>query len=286
MRYLKIILPVLFVLIVGFFAVRGCVHKKAAAPSVTLGAPAAKKKVVLAPRAGEKQPAVVPAQKVSQPKIAIILDDWGNNYSVLKYAVGIGRPVTLSILPNLSQSRRIAEEAFASHLGVMLHMPMQPKSDKERLEPHTILTTTPDQDIQLYLDQAIASVPHADGVNNHMGSAATGDRRVMKVVLNHLKSKGLFFVDSYVIPETVTAEIANDIHIPFAKRDVFIDNQMNLISIKEKLEKAKKIALTRGTAVVIGHDRKMTLQAIKEVAPAFEKEGIRFVLAKEVVRTT
>ena len=283
MRYLRIILPVLLVLIVGFFAVRGCVHKKTTAPSITLGAPAAKKKVVLAPRTAEKPSPVVSAQKVSEAKIAIILDDWGNNYSLLKYAVDIGRPVTLSILPHLSQSRRIAEGAFANHLGVMLHMPMQPKSGKQRLEPHTILTATSDQDIQLYLDQAIASVPHADGVNNHMGSAATGDRRVMTVLLKDLKGRGLFFVDSYVVPETVTAEIAKEIQIPFAKRDVFIDNRMNLLLIKGQLEEAKRIALSRGTAVVIGHDRKMTLQAIKEVAPVFEAAGIQFVLVKDVV---
>ena len=280
-----VIFSVLLVLAVAFLAVRGCVHKKPAAPSVTLGAPAAKKKMVLAPRAGENQPPVVPVQKVSEAKIAIILDDWGNNYSLLKYAIDIGRPVTLSILPHLSQSRRIAEEAFANHLGVMLHMPMQPKSDKQRLEPHTILTTTPDKDIQLYLDQAIASVPHADGVNNHMGSAATSDLRVMRTVLSYLLSKGLFFVDSNTAPSSVAPSVAKDLGIKFTKRDVFIDNQMNLISIKEKLEKAKKIALSRGTAVVIGHDRKMTLQVIREVAPAFEKEGIRFVLAKEVVGT-
>jgi len=268
-----VILLILLVLTVGFLAIRGCVHKKPAAPSITLGAPAAKKKVVLAPRVEEKP----------EPKIAIILDDWGNNYSLLKYAIDIGRPVTLSILPHLSQSRRVAEEAFANHLGVMLHMPMQPKSGKQRLEPHTILTTTPDKDILLYLDQAIAGVPHAEGVNNHMGSAATGDRRVMTVLLKELKGRGLFFVDSYVISETVTAEVAKEIQIPFAKRDVFIDNRMNLLLIKGKLEEAKRIALSQGTAVVIGHDRKMTLQAIREVAPAFEKEGIRFVLVRELV---
>ena len=199
-----VVLLILLVLAVGFLAVRGCVHKKPAALSVTLGAPVAKKKVVLAPRAVEKPSPVLPARKAQEPKIAIILDDWGNNHSLLKYAIDIGRPVTLSILPHLSQSRRIAEEAFANHLGVMLHMPMQPKSNKQRLEPHTILTTTSDKDIRLYLDQAIASVPHAEGVNNHMGSAATGDRRVMTALLKDLKGRGLFFVDSYVIPETVT----------------------------------------------------------------------------------
>ena len=76
----KAVWLVLFVLVVSFLAVRGCIHKKSATPSVTLGAPVAKKKVVFSPRAVEKPSPVLPARKAQEPKIAIILDDWGNNH--------------------------------------------------------------------------------------------------------------------------------------------------------------------------------------------------------------
>ncbi len=278
-----VILLLLLVLAVGFLAVRGCARKKPAAPSVTLGAPVTKKKVVLAPRAGEKPSPVLPAQKAPEAKIAIILDDWGNNYLMLKYALDIGRPVTLSILPHLAQSRRIAEEAFANHLGVMLHMPMQPKNKIKGLEPHTILITTPDKDILAYLDSALESVQHAEGVNNHMGSAATSDLRVMRTVLSHLLSKGLFFVDSNTAPSSVAPSVAKELGIKFTKRDVFIDNDPSPEAIKRSLRRAKAIALKRGRVVVIGHDKKVTLIAIEEIVPEFEAAGIQFVLVKDLV---
>jgi polysaccharide deacetylase 2 family uncharacterized protein YibQ len=229
----------------------------------------------------EKSP---PSLALGGPKMAIILDDWGQNFSLLQYALEIRRPLTLAILPNLPHSHTIAEEAFRNKLGVMLHMPMQPKSGRQDLEPHTILTTMPDGDIVRYLNEALLSVPYAEGVNNHMGSAATSDLRVMRTVIRHLKSKNLFFIDSNVIATTKAPQAAKEAKIRFTQRDVFIDNEMNLAAIRLKLRQAKEIAKSKGEVVVIGHDKKMTLQAIKELVPEIEKEGVRLVLAKELLR--
>jgi len=215
--------------------------------------------------------------------MAIILDDWGNNFSMTKLAMDIQRPVTLSILPHLPQSTRIAEEAYKNNLGVMLHMPMQPKYRTKGLEPHTILLTTPDLFIIIYLDRALANVPHTEGVNNHMGSAATSDLRVMRTMLKHLSSKGLFFIDSNTGPTTAGPQVAGETGTRFNKRDVFIDNEMKPEVIKSQLERAKNIALRRGYVIVIGHDRKMTMKVIKEMVPMIEQAGIRFVLVKDLV---
>ena len=226
----------------------------------------------------------VPTKKVLAPRMAIILDDWGNNGALLKLALDIKRPLTLAILPNLPHSKRIAEEAFKNGLGVMIHMPMQPRDPKERLEPHTILTTSADDQIRRYLEEAVESVPHAEGMNNHMGSRATCDERVMRVFLTTLKSKGFFFVDSNVVKETKGWRIAQELDIPYAKREVFIDNELNLEAVKKQLLKAKKKALSNGSVVVIGHDKKVTLQAIQETLPELEKAGIEFVLVKELLQ--
>ena len=230
----------------------------------------------------------IPVQKpivprVVQPKMAIILDDWGNNLELVKTAVGIRRPLTLSVLPHLIHSRQVARSAKKNGLGVMLHMPMQPKGANQPLEPHTILTTTPDAQIIDYLDKALEDIPQAEGVNNHQGSAATSDERVMRTVLKHLKSRGLFFVDSEVIKTSVGRKMAGEIGIPFTKRDVFIDNKLTNGAVKERLRLAEKIALSRGRVVVIGHDKKPTLQAIREMVPELEKNGVKLVLVRELL---
>lgn len=275
MRTVKVALSVLFVLVVAFFVVRGCIHKTPRLVWEEYGErPPLEKKV---------RPA---APKVAGPvkgRLAIILDDWGNSFSRTQLAIDVGRPLTLAILPNLKHSRRIAEEAHKHGLGVMLHLPMQPQGSGQPLEPHTILVTTPDAEILQFLDEALAGVPHADGVNNHMGSAATSDARVMRTVLSHLKKKNLFFVDSNVIRSTQGPRTAAELGLRFAKRDVFLDNELNEAAIRRQLEEAKALALKTGRAVVIGHDRKVTLKTIKAVVPKFEEEGIRFVLVRDLV---
>ncbi len=238
------------------------------------------KKIVIA----RPVPPPAPVMRPVAGRMAIILDDWGNNYYVMKYLLEIGRPITLAIIPDLPHSRKIAEEAHRNNLGIMLHMPMEPESESLKLEPQTIRTSTSDWQIQRYLDEGLADVPYAQGVNNHMGSKATSDLRVMRLVMGRLKEKGLFFVDSNTSSKTVAPRVAKELGLRFAQRDVFLDNELNTLAIKRQLVEAKEYALKYGEVVVIGHDKKITLEAIRDMAPQFEKEGIRFVLAKDLVK--
>ena len=281
-RKLKIISSLLFIVLISFFVVKNCIHKRS---------------TEVLPMTHELPgPVIAPKQVTVGPRgqMAIILDDWKYNLALTDLAVSLHRPITLSILPpdknsrgkGKSYSREIASKAHAKGLGVMLHMPMEPKNYKPGdLEADTIMLKTPNAKIVEYLDSALASVPFVEGVNNHMGSAATCDERVMSTVLKYLKNRNLFFVDSYTIKNTVCEPIAKQLGLRFARRNVFIDNELKRDAIMAELEKAKKIALTRGSVVVIGHDYKVTLKTIQEAIPQFEKEGIQFVLVKDLVTT-
>jgi len=279
-RNLKIVLSVLFILAVAWWVAKNWTqsHKPVSeyeTVQVAKPRPAPAVKTALS----QEKPQVFPDYRM-----AVILDDWGTNYGLLKQAVELHRPITLSILPHLKYSRQIAEEAHKSGLGVMLHMPMEPKKAREKMEPQTILTTTPDAEVIRFLDEAVADIPYTEGVNNHTGSKATGDRRIMRLVLRRLKSINLFFVDSVVTPESVGPEIAEESGIAFAKRNVFIDNEPAKDAIKKEIQRAKDIALKKGQVVVIGHDRKVTLAALKEEIPEIEKAGVRLVLVRELVK--
>ncbi|MGH7198351.1 MAG: divergent polysaccharide deacetylase family protein [Candidatus Omnitrophota bacterium] len=255
--------------------------KEAEAPKPKTAAPKAEPKKGILPRPA---PPPEPVAKPAVARMAIILDDWGNNYYVMKYLLEIDRPITIAILPNLRHSQRIAEEAHQKRLGVMLHMPMEPESASQPLEPQTIRTSTSDWEIRRYLDEALAGVPHVEGVNNHMGSKATSDPRVMRLVLKRLKEKGLFFIDSNTSSKTVAPRVAKELGIRFTQRDVFLDNELNSAAIRRQLIEAKEYALEHGEVVVIGHDKKITLEAIRDMVSQLEKEGVRFVLAKDLVR--
>jgi polysaccharide deacetylase 2 family uncharacterized protein YibQ len=289
-RALKIALSAAFVVLVAFLVVRAFLPKNQS--GVTLGPAAPHKKVVTAPKKPVSKKSAKPRVTEKEPVVtgesgvmAIILDDWGANYGVLRQAIAIRRPLTLAVLPDLEHSRRIAEEAHRANLEVILHMPMEPKnSGRVDLEPETIMTTTSDADILRYLDRAVASVPHLDGVNNHMGSAATSDARVMRTILKHLKKKGLFFIDSNTIATTVAPAVAAETGIRFTKRDVFIDNEPEVDAIKAQLRIAAKKALAKGRVVVIGHDKASTLRAIAEMVDELEAQGIEFVYARDLVK--
>ena len=279
MRKLKIVLTVIFVTVVIFTTVKIIfVHQRPIARYREAAYP-------VLPGVPRPVPPAVPVEPHPVgARMAIILDDWGTNYGLIHQAVAIGRPLTISIIPHLKYSRRIAEEARKNSLGVMLHMPMEPKKAREKMEPQTILTTTSDLEVIRYLDEALADVPEAEGVNNHTGSKATTDRRIMRLVLSHLKDKGLFFVDSFVTEETVGPDVAREIGILFARRNVFIDNDTRKEKIKDELEAAVQAALKKGQVIVIGHDKKSTLAAISEEVSAIEKQGVRLVLVKELVK--
>lgn len=285
---LKIILSVLFVFIIAFAALKIFMPTKHESLKFNLGGlPAKAPKVVYKPYGGEAvsaTKAVLPLKTIGAAKMAIILDDWGNNYKLLEEAIAIQRPLTIAILPKLTHSRQIAQKANENNLGIMLHMPMQPKNKEDHLEPHTIMVTSSEKQIIQYLDEALLSVPYLEGVNNHMGSAATSDRRVMTIALKYLKSKKLFFIDSHVIASSVCASVAKEVGIPFGSRQVFIDNELKLTAIQKQLRQAIRVAKTRGEAIVIGHDKYVTLQAIKSMVPEIEKSGVQLVYARELVR--
>ncbi len=78
-------------------------------------------------------------------------------------------------------------------------------------------------EIERLLDAALASVPGAVGVNNHMGSKATADAAFMDVLLDALGRRGLFFVDSRTTVLTVAASEAERLGVPYLARKVFLD---------------------------------------------------------------
>ncbi len=204
----------------------------------------------------------------SRPYLAIVLDDWGYSDKNLHYLKEIGIPLDIAILPGHKFSREVVRICRLYDKEVMLHLPMEPmKLSRSHWEPRTITVDMSEKEIRGTIDWALAEVPSAKGVNNHMGSRATADRRVMGIVLRELKRRGLFFLDSYSSPKSVVMEVAREIGLPCGKRDVFIDNDLNPEYIKGQIRLGIRIARRKGYAILIGHDRTSTLDTILVMEP-------------------
>ncbi len=48
--------------------------------------------------------------------------------------------------------------------------------------------------------------------------------------------------------------------------------------------KLKNLSRKHGLAIGIGHDRKTTLEVLREAMPELEKEGFKFVFVSELVK--
>src|SRR4030042_1192547 len=231
---------------------------------------------------------IKPAKRVLAPaklkgKIAIVIDDWGYNRNNLEILDKIKYPLTCSILPDLNYTSELAGELHARGYQVILHLPMEPH-EKYSLEKNTILTSMDEQDIRAILEEDLGKIPYAKGVSNHMGSRATEDARPMDIVFRELKRRRLYFLDSMVTGKSICSYLAKKIGVSFTKRDVFLDNEQDPAYIKSQLYKLKMKAKISGQAVGIGHDRKVTLEVLKDEMPQLEKEGYKFVFVSELIK--
>lgn len=261
-------------------------------------APAPDKKTASAPKPAtpkstkpEARPApIVPTPAApmpyysSGPKVAIVLDDWGYNLNAIDTAVAINAPLTLALLPHLRHSATIAEKAHAAGHEIMLHMPMEPLGNVP-LEEGTILTTMTADQMRSLLSSALASVPYVQGVNNHMGSKGTQDRPMLRAVMTELEQRGLFFLNSMTSGSTAGRDVAGELGIRYAERDIFLDNVRTEEAILEKLEQLKQTAIRQGSAIGIGHDKPVTLKAIQKIMPTWQAQGIRVMKLSDLIRS-
>jgi len=233
----------------------------------------------------EKAPAQPPVtKKFSNPRVAIVIDDFGYNMTNVDEILAIKEPLTLSILPNLRYSGRVAEAARSKGKEIILHLPLEPKASNAAEEPDTIKSSMSDDEILTRLDSEMASVPGLRGVSNHMGSKLTEDRRAMTVILKRLKEKGLYFFDSLTSEKSVCRLIASELGVPFAARRKFLDNENDVDYIKKAMLNLRRYAFKNGQAIAVCHDRKNTAKVLGEMLPQLADDGIRFVSLSKMVK--
>jgi polysaccharide deacetylase 2 family uncharacterized protein YibQ len=217
------------------------------------------------------------------PKLAIILDDLGSDRAAAEAVFALGYPLTISVLPNHEHSAEIAREAHRRGFQVMLHLPMQSVAN-ETPEARELRPGMPAAEVAALVDQFLQNVPDAAGVNNHQGSQATADAALMDELMPVLRDHHLFYIDSRTTAVTVAYDAAQGFGVPSASRNVpFLDDVAEVGAVRKQVELALRGAREKGEAVAIGHPHAATLQALREVLPQAQAQGVRLVLASELV---
>ena len=127
-------------------------------------------------------------------------------------------------------------------------------------------------------------LPLTKGCNNHMGSAFTQKPRQIAAALEQVSACGLYFVDSLTSSSSVAAEQARRLHVPSARRDVFLDNEREVDKILLQLNKLFKIAEDNGTAIGICHPYPETIAALDSCADLASQYKVIVVPASKLVR--
>jgi polysaccharide deacetylase 2 family uncharacterized protein YibQ len=221
--------------------------------------------------------------KTADAHLAIIIDDLGSDRPAAEAVFALGYPLTVSVLPNHEHSLEIATEAHRRGFEVMLHLPMQSVAN-ETPEVRELRTGMPESEVAALVDQFLQNVPDADGVNNHQGSQATADAGLMDELMPVLRDHHLFYIDSRTTAATVAYDTAQDFGVRSAFRSVpFLDDVAEVPAVRKQLAAALRGAREKGEAVAIGHPHPATLQALHEILPQAQAQGIRLVHASELV---
>jgi len=236
-----------------------------------------------ASRAGSRAAAGIPERFGRQPRVAIVIDDWGYDWSAAGGFLRLDIPLTCAVLPFLPGSQHYARMLHRAGLQVMLHLPMEPENSYLNPGPGAITTGMSEDEIRHRVRTALKSVPYAEGVNNHMGSRATADRRVMNVVMDELRRHGKYFLDSYTSSHSVAVQVASSLGVDCARNNRFLDHEPDVGYVKSRLRELIRLALQNGQAIGIGHVRQETLQALREVGPEFARAGVELVYLSDMM---
>lgn len=219
-----------------------------------------------APTAGAAQSAAV----------GIIIDDLGQNLADGQRVARLPGPVVCAVLPHMPHGHAIAAAAQRAGKEVILHLPMT-AHDAAEPGPGQLEPGMPDGEVRATLDLNLATVPHAIGVNNHMGSLLTLQIPAMDRLMRQLAARRLLFIDSRTHAGSVAAARARAHGIPTLERDVFLDREPTEAEVHRQLARLERLARKRGYALAIGHPYPQTLAALEHWLPQLSARGLRLV---------
>ncbi len=245
-----------------------------------------KEKTLLDELLQEEEAGKIFDEELYQGKICLVMDDGGYERERMERFLSMGVPVTVAILPGGEFSRKVAREAKSKGSTVLLHMPMQAEGGiEDRSSSFMLRVGMTEKEIWRRLRRALAYVPGATGISNHMGSRFTRDSGGIRFVTSFLRKKGLYFLDSKTTVKSVIPFVCKETGVRFFERDVFLDNEKDREEIAAQFEKLKAVASERGYAIGILHPAPGVLDSLEELVKEALLEGYRFATLDEIARS-
>jgi hypothetical protein len=227
--------------------------------------------------AWRRNAAAYPEPAPGVPRIAVVIDDLGLNRANARATLALPGPLTLAFMTYAPNPGELTRAARAAGHELLVHVPMQPSDPATDPGPKALSGALDRAELLARLDWGLSRFDGYVGINNHMGSAFTRDAKGMRAVLGELKRRGLMFLDSRTIADSVAGPLADKMGVAHAARDVFLDNKRDVAAIRAQLAEAERIARESGSAVAIGHPYDATIQALSAWLPSLADKNIALV---------
>ena len=222
--------------------------------------------------------------KEETSSIVLVIDDFGyRNDAISDGFLNLPIPITCAVLPGHKQSSPVAKKAVSAGKEVIIHMPMQSSVASLGEDEFKLKVGMTSQEIEWRLNEALKEIPEALGINNHQGSKATADGKVMAVVASVLKNKDKFFLDSRTSSKTVGESTMRSVGVLTARRHVFLDNDLSVEKISNQFDELVRISKKKGVAIGIGHVKGNTLKVLQKKIPLLVEQGFNFKFLSQVV---
>lgn len=219
-------------------------------------------------------------QGPGHPRAAIVFEHAGASLAELQPIYALHRPFGLGIFPHMPFSAQIAREAPLHGLVPMLHLPLESMNPAD-VGPVTgiVWVRMSDAEIAHVVEGDLASVTGVMGVDNHAGSRATTDRRVMRAALAVVRAHGLWFEENRNSPRSVASDVAHRLGLRTGQVTTYLDSPPARIA--EKVRELIATARRRGWAVGVGHIATGTPQVVGRLLPEFDQAGVEIVPVTE-----
>jgi polysaccharide deacetylase 2 family uncharacterized protein YibQ len=198
----------------------------------------------------------------------------------------------MAIIPGIRYSAAVVEELDSRGIPYLIHIPMQAVGDPDGKAGHTGLKDDyaigvgmTESAMREILVPLIDSMPGAYGISNHRGSKVTPDPRMMKALMNLLKERDLFFLDSLTTANSVAYDTARAMGVRTARNSFFLDHEADVGKISAVFEQAMKLAAQAGSVVAICHMRSETIRFLEDLKQRdISAEGVRLVTLEQLMK--
>jgi polysaccharide deacetylase 2 family uncharacterized protein YibQ len=217
--------------------------------------------------------------KEIRPRIAILVTGLGLNQAASMAAIDTLPPgVTLGFSPYGQELQGLVSAARGNGNEVVMELPLEP-FDFPNNDPgqNTLIVDASTKANGNRLRRVMSRFTGYAGIASVEGGKFLSDPRNTRLLLDAMRKRGVYFVDSSVSDQSLARDEAQQTGTNFARVNLRIDANASRETIAEALLALEKLAMQRGSAIGVAGSYPGAIGQIAPWANELDKKGIALV---------